>query len=399
MSSAEEYYGRAVALVSAIRDDADILAEVAAKATEAIRAGHRVYANVTTGHMPTSELVNEREGNPSLFEFTGHDVCSPEQFAAMRAGDVLLTNHVGNQELEAREAGVYVVVFTTCYFNNRNTPPGEVAPNENDWMPEDVASRVIDSHISWEQGLVHLPQVPEMAVLPGSSNGTCAIHWMITAEVTQALATGVTPDGSRAREYGGILLTRLADAYSRDGERRAQAAAAMADRIIDGGHYYVRSRNDGVKAESNGTAQGLKLVNVFEPRPAQEGGDRDVMLIAAVSVNDPQELSWAEGARANGNLVLGIGPSHNDGLRERCDTYFDDRCAEDAGVLAMPDRDERVCPVTGIANNVIMHVLMAEFVDEMCRRGGVPCFIMGGYRTGHPEYNGPMQELFAERGY
>ena len=399
MSSAEQYYERTAELLSAIRDDADVLAEVAGQATEAMRGGHRVYANVTTGHMPTYELLNEREGNPALFEFTGHDVCSPEQFAAMQPGDVLLTNHVGQEELSAREAGVYVVVFTTCYFNNRSTPPGEVQPNENGWMPEDVASRVVDSHISWEQGLVHLPEVPEMAVLPGSSNGTCAIHWMITAEVAQALATGVTPDGSRAREYGGILLARLADAYTRDAQQRAQAAAAMADRIMGGGHHYVRSRNEGVKGESNGTAQGLKLTNVFEPRPAGEGGDRDVMLIAAVSANDPQELAWAEEARTNGNLVLGIGPSHNDGLRERCDLYFDDRCPEDAGVLAMPGQDERICPATGIANNVIMHTLAAEFVDEMCRRGEVPCFIMGGYRTGHPEYNGPMQARFDERGY
>ena len=399
MKSAEEYYQRAIELLSAIRDDADILAEVAAKATGAIRTGHRVYANVTTGHMPTFELINEREGNPAFFEFTGHDVCSPEQFAAMRAGDVLLTNHVGREELSAREVGVYVVVFTTCYFNNRNAPPGEVQPNENDWMPEDVACRVIDSHISWEQGLVHLPEAPEMAVLPGSSNGTCAIHWMITAEVAQALATGETPDGSRAREYVGILLERLADAYGRDHDLRTEVATAMADRIINGGHYYVRSRNEGVKAESNGTAQGLKLVNVFEPRPAQEGGDRDVMLIAAVSANDPQELTWAEEARTNGNLVLGIGPSHNDGLRNRCDMYFDDCCAEDAGVLAIPGQVEKICPVTGIANNVIMHVLAAEFVDEMCRRGKAPCFIMGGYRSAHRAYNETMQALFEERGY
>jgi len=399
MSAAEEYYGRAVKLLSAIRDDADILAEVAARAVEAMGAGHKVYANVTTGHMPTFDLLNEREGNPAPFEFTGHDVCSPEQFAAMRAGDVLLTNHVGQEELSAREAGVYVVVFTTCYFNNRNSPPGEVQPNLNGWMPEDVASRVVDSHISWEQGLVHLPEVPEMAVLPGSSNGTCAIHWMITAEVAQALATGETPDGSRGREYVGILLERLADVHGRDAKLMSEAGAAMAERIVDGGHHYVRGRNEGVKAESNSIAQGLKLTNVFEPRPAHEGGDRDVMLIAAVSANDPQELTWAEEARANGNLVIGIGPSHSDGLRDRCDMYFGDCCAEDAGVLAVPGRAEKICPATGIVNNIIMHMLAAQFVDDMRGRGAVPCFIMGGYRVAHPEYNERMEALFAERGY
>ena len=109
----EEYYQNAVKLLRNIRDDATIMAEVAAKAADAIRAGNKVYANITTGHMPTYELVNDREGNPAQFEFTGADTCTPEQFAAMRAGDALLTNHVSEAVRDARDAGVYVVVFTT----------------------------------------------------------------------------------------------------------------------------------------------------------------------------------------------------------------------------------------------------------------------------------------------
>lgn len=395
----EEYYREAVRMLSAIRGDAGIMAEVAAKATEAIRSGHTVYANIVTGHMPTYELMNEREGNPAFFEFTGTDVCAPEQFAAMKAGDVLLTNHVGEEERGARDAGVYVVVFTTCYFNNKNAPPGKVHPNPHDWMPEDVASRVIDSHIPWEQGLVHVPEVPEMAVLPGSANGTCTIHWMITAEVAHALATGGTPDGVRGREYADILLERLAEVYACDLDRINAPAVTIAKRIIDGGHYYVRSRNEGVKSEANGVAQGLRMVNVFEPRPASEGGDRDVMLIAAVSVNDPQEMAWADEARANGNFIVGIGPSHNDRLRDRCDVYFDDRCDEDTGVLAIPGQEEKICPATGIINNIIMYMLTAQFVDEMCRRGAVPHFLMGGYRVGGGAYCEAMGPSFVERGY
>ena len=76
------------------------------------------------------------------------------------------------------------------------------------------------------------------------------------------------------------------------------------------------------------------MCNAFEPRPASEGGDKDVFLIAAVSANDPQELAWADEAQANGNYLVGIGPSNNDGLRDRCDAYFDDRCDEVAGWLS-----------------------------------------------------------------
>lgn len=394
----EEYYQNAVKLLQGVHSEAVNIAEVSAKAAAALRTGHKVYANITTGHMPTYELVNEREGNPALFELTGSDSCTPEQFAAMQAGDVLLTNHIGDEERAARDTGVYVVIFTTCYFNNRNAPPGKVMPNPHDWMPEDVASRVIDSHIPWHQGLVHAPEIPEMEICPGSANGSCTIHWMITAEVAHALATGTAPDGRIGRQYVDLLLERLADFHAHEMDRVNETAVTIAKRIIGGGHYYVRSRNQGVQSEASGVAQGLMLSNAFEPRPASEGGNQDVFLIAAVSPNDPQELAWAEEARASGNDLIGIGPSNNGGLRDGCGVYFDDRCDELAGVLSIPGRTERICPATGILNNIIMYMLTAQFVDEMCRRGAVPYFWMGFYRHGG-DYNNVMRPYCLERGY
>ena len=394
----EEYYQSAVKLLRAIRDDAAIMAAVAAKAADAIRAGNKVYANITTGHMPTYELVNDREGNPAQFEFTGADTCTPEQFAAMRAGDVLLTNHVSEAVRDARDAGVYVVVFTTCYVNNRDTPPGKVVPNVHDWVPEDVASRVVESHIPWHQGLVRAPAIPEMEICPGAANGSCTIHWMITAEVAHALATDGSPTGSIGRQYVDILLERLTDVHTEDLDRINKIAVVIAKRIIDGGHYHVRSRNEGIQSEASGVAQGLMMCNAFEPRPANEGGDKDVFLIAAVSTNDPQELAWADEAQANGNYLVGIGPSNNDELRARCDVYFDDRCDEIAGVIPIPGQSDKVCPATGILNNIIMYMLTAQFVDEMCRRGAVPYFFMGAYRDGS-DYNSVIRPFCLERGY
>ena len=327
--------------------------------------------------MPVPELENEREGNPAQFEFRGANGDS-----SMRAGDVLLINSVNEPVRATRDAGVYVVLFTTCYVNNHNTPPGKVNPNVNDWMPEDVASRVIDSHIPWYQGLVHASEVPEMMICPGSSNGTCAIHWMITAEVAHALATDTTPDGNVGRQYMDILLERIANVDSRNLDCLNEMAVTVAKRIIGSGHYYVRSRNNGVESKASGVAQELMLTNAFSPRPANDGGDKDAFLIAAVSANDSQELAWAYEVRTNGNYVIGIGPSNNDGLRDHCDVYFDDRYGESAGIITIPDRAEKVCPATGILNNIIMYMLTAQFVDEMCRRGAVLYFWMGYYRVG-----------------
>ena len=334
------------------------------------------------------------EGNPALFEsFT------PEQFEALREGDVLLTALVNSAVRQARDAGVYVVVFTTAYINNRNTPPGQVRPNENDWMPEDVATLVVDSHIPWEHGLVHVPEIPEMAVCPGSSIGGCAIHWMMTAEVAHALETDTTPDGSLGRRYLDILSERLAKFHTRDLERVNEVAASIAKRIIAGGRYFVRSRNKGVELDAYTVAQGLMLCNTLEQRASGAGGEEDTLLIAAVSADDPQELAWADEARANGNYLVGIGPSGSDGLRQRCDVYFDDCCDEKAGVIDLPGHDEKVCPATGILNLVFMYMITAQFVDEMCRRGAVPYFWMGIHRLSGRDYNKGMEPFFRARGY
>ena len=395
----EAYHNRAVETLEELHGQAGLIAEVAGKAVEALRGGNKVYANVVTGHMPTYELVNEREGNPALFEFTGSDMCTPEQYAAMRPGDVLMTNRVDHEVRLARDRGVYVYVFTTCYTNNRWAPEGKVNPNPDNLMPEDVASQVIQTPIPWDQGLIHIPEIPYMALFPGSANVSCSIHWMVTAEVAQALATGGTPDGVMGKAYLEILLNRLTAIKTAYGNRLRETAVVMANRIIGGGRYWVKGRNEGVASEVSGVAQGLMMANGFEPRPAAEGGDRDIFLVTAVSRNDATDVALAETARGNGNLILGIGPGGNDQLEQLCDGYFHDYCPEDAGVLAIEGRTDKICPATGILNNILVQSLSAQMVDEMCRRGAVPYFYMGVYRVGGGTYNGFMSPYFRERGY
>lgn len=394
----EEYYQEATKLLRQVYADAEIIAGIAHKATEAIRNGGKVYTDAAVGHMPPHEMADEREGNPAQIHCCGHD-CTAADYAALAAGDVLLTNHVKTAVLQAREAGVYVVGLPTAYINNSTTPQGKVHANENDWLLEDVSSVVLDTHIPWHQGIVRVPQVPEMPVFPVSSNLTCAIHWMLTAEVAWALATGESPHGALGRAYLDILFDRLEAIHQEDMTAIDEIAVVIAKRIIGGGRFFVRSRNQGVQGDSNSVAQGLMLTNAFEMRPVAEGGDQDTLVIAAVSADDPQELEWAETARANGNYIIGIGPVDSPLLRQSCDVYFSNRCTETAGVIEVSGMVETVCPASGILNNVILHLITAQFVDEMCRRGAVPYFWQGGYWQGGMDYNGMMGGFFRERGY
>ena len=395
----DQYFQRACELLRITLDEVPTWTAVADRAVRTIRAGSTVHANITTGHMPTTELANEREGNPAPFAFQGSDHHTPEQYAAMRSGDLFLTNCVTPAVREVRDRGVHVIVFTTAYVNSGSAPEGWLLDNPGGLLPADVADQAIDTHISWEQGLVDVPAVPEMKVFPGSSNVSCSIHWCLTAEVMQALGTGGSPDGSKAREYLTILLERLGEVNRRHRQTIVEEAVVLAKRVIAGGHVDVNGSNEGVRADVHGVAQGLMLTCAFPQRLAAEGGDTDTLIITAVSADHPQELAWAEQARGNGGRVITVGMETSPKLQGLSDLYLGNACGEAGGVVTVAGCDEPICPTSGIIDNVLTQMLLAQMTDEMCRRGAVPYFFMGLYRTGGREYNTLLRHHFEARGY
>jgi len=44
-------------------------------------------------------------------------------------------------------------------------------------------------------------------------------------------------------------------------------------------------------------------------------------------------------------------------------------------------------------------MLVAQWADEMVRRGSVPYFLMGNYQNGGVEYNATMQMFFERQGF
>ena len=242
---ASEYHAAASRLLEQVCADATtVLADVARRAVRCLRAGGRVWANYLEGHMAELEIADDREGNPQVFGplakpvqpsaqlFLDRGGAEPPFFAEIRSGDVLLTNTVNRTVQAQRDAnGVFVIVFTSPYIDQPSAPRGRVLPNQDDLMPEDVASQVVDSYAPWDQGLVRVPERPDFPVLPSSSSQTAAIHWMLSAEAAHALATGTEPDGRAAQRWAEVLRQRLR-ALPAQLEGIRAVGATIAERLI-----------------------------------------------------------------------------------------------------------------------------------------------------------------------
>ena len=183
---------------------------MAAVCASSIATGGRVFANLTMGHMPTAECSDQRAGNPQLFVFDCSD------YGAMRPGDVLLTHAATRAVRDARRRGVRVFAFTCPYVDHSGWPRGQIMPSEDGLLLEDVADRVVESHVPWEQGLVWVPGRSEFPVLPASSSATCSIFWMMSAEVAERLvpqprveSATYLPLGAQAERYLDFVLCRL----------------------------------------------------------------------------------------------------------------------------------------------------------------------------------------------
>ena len=72
---------------------------------------------------------------------------------------------------------------------------------------------------------------------------------------------------------------------------------------------------------------------------------------------------------------------------------------ESGGVVQVKGRDDTICPTSGIVGNIIQQMIVAQWCDEMVRRGSVPFFLMGVYQHGGSEYNDAMTIAFERQGF
>ena len=185
-------------------------------------------------------------------------------------------------------------------------------------------------------------------------------------------------------------------------DRIRETTAIMAERVRAGGRWFGESiEHPGFKSEFH-VASGIRVVNWGDWEANKE---KNVMFINSISPAYPEEVKLALEKQVEGAYVVGVGPSSTDGvvphgrLIDVADAGFDNFSPESGGVIQIEGETRTICPTSGIVGNVIQQMIIAQWCDEMVRRGSVPYFLFGVYREGGREYNAAMQPFFELQGY
>jgi len=393
----EEYHQGTLDILARQRAELDQIGELTSRAATVIRKGGTVWTWMNLGHMPRYEQIATRRGSPGVMKDTSN-------FKSLKKGDMIFTDRCNRDVLNARERHVYVVCVTSNYQDNEFRPAGftDVSHgNPDGLMLKDVSNEILHSHTPYEQGLVHAPEIPELAICPSSGTGSGSIHWMLNAELAYKLADSNAPTVSKSREYLETLTKRV-ERLREHMDRIRETAVTMTRRIRAGGRWYARSiEHPGFESEYH-VASGPRIVNWGDWDAALE---KNVFSVAGISPAYGAEVELALSKRAEGAFVVGIGPSAVDGvvpnrrLIDVADAGFDTFSPESGGVIRIPGRDDTICPTSGLMGNIIQQMIVAQWADEMVRRGAVPYFLMGSYQRGGDAYNAGMKIPFERQGF
>ncbi|MCH2374856.1 MAG: hypothetical protein MK538_11755 [Planctomycetes bacterium] len=393
----EEYLQGTLDILGKQSGEIEHVGELAIRAASVVRNRGTVWTSMDLGHMPHYEQNESRRGSPGIMK-------DHRDFNKLKKGDMVFTHRANRDVLAARERGVYVVCVTSNYHDNEFRPKGFTDPshgNPDGLMLKDVSNDVLHSHNPYTQGLVHAPEIPEFAICPSSTTGSGTIHWMINAGLAAQLKNRDNRPGAYIERYLRILTERVESVRQHLSLIR-ETAVEMTHRIRSGGRWFARSiEHKGFETEFH-VASGVRVVNHGDWNANKE---RNVMLINAISPAFKEEVKLALEKQVEGALVIGIGPSNLDGrkpygpLIDIADAGFDNFSPESGGVIDLAPYEGGICPTSGIVGNVIQQMIVAQWCDEMVRRGSRPYFLMGVYQEGGSEYNAATKILFERQGF
>ncbi|MFC1538019.1 hypothetical protein ACFL6H_01220 [Candidatus Latescibacterota bacterium] len=391
----DEYHRGTMELLGQLSGETGHIGELSSRAVSVINNGGTVWTSMNIGHMPSHEQKETRRGSPGIMK-------DHTDFESLKKGDILFTNQCSKAVLEARERGVYVVSVTVNYIDNEFRPVEFTNPNEDGLMLGDVSNEILHSHVPYYQGLVNAPEIPECTICPSTTTGLGAVHWMLNAEIANKLADKKAKEIDKSAEYLRILTERVMMLRQYRSKIR-ETAMRMAECIIDGGRWFVRSiEHPGLESELTGVASGPMIVNWGDWDVAKE---KNVMLINAISPSHPDEVKLAMEKQLEGAYVIGIGPCSVDGvvppgrLIDIADSGFSNLSPESGGVIKIGKRDNTICPTSGIIGNIIQQMMCAQWTDEMVRSGYVPYYWMGFFQNGGRPYDDGIRLFFERQGF
>ncbi len=411
----DQYYDGAMEIVQGIRDaELDNIALAMEKAYESLRNGGKVHSHVVYGHYSMFAGSPDIPGQPWALPQCGITP-SKAEFDAMRKGDFLITNRVCENTRAVRERGVYVAGITNNYFKFKRTPPDFLRPNLRKLALEDISDLVIDSQVPHDNGLVHAPQLPQVALCPSSGISQFAVYWACTAALANLMGTkGKGSASEPAKKYLDTLIERF-EMVGTDRPKVDRIAEKWADLVLGSGarmlvygcpqdvETYDGARNMFVN-DAYICSSSSMIADQFEKKAGEVRRD-DIVLIGAFVSNNADEISTARYARARGAYTAAFCPYATEGdasgyrlfkeVDDALNTYADDK----AGVIEVPGYPEKVSPVAGLTGDLALWLLTAQWTDHMARRGEMPCYWKGYHEEGGREFGEQSLEIYRKRGY
>ena len=400
----EQYYTGTMNIFTGLRNTQTKLIEQEMRtAYDRTKKGGKIYSQITSGHFPTEETALDRIGQPGVFGFLPRGA-KEDEYAKLGPNDMIITNTINLNNIEAMKRGIRVVAVTVNYYPFAKTPPNEgyqIEHNGKILIIEDTANVTIDSQMPWYNGLVLAPQNPNFPVIPGGGMTQVAVYWMAAAEFAGVKAAKVKKDGGWAKYYIDQCIER-AEMVGKDRPKYEAIGKKLAELVFAGARWMVFGANHALVSDACGVANGPMITRRYNAADVKKG---DIVLIGAYSSNHPEEIAVAREARKKGAYVVAITPFSTDGdasgvrLYKEVDAAFNNYSPESWGIVPVEGLDRKVCPTTGVIGDLILWLIVSQWTEEMAKRGEFPYFWKGFFMNGGRDYNNSVKPFFIKRGW
>ena len=401
----DEFYEGALKILTGLRDtQVDIVDREMKTAYERMKKGGTIYSQITAGHFPTLETALNRIGQPGVFAFLARNA-KDEEYRKLKPNDMIITNTINLGNINAMKRGIRVVGVTVNYYPFAKTPLEEGYQIEYEGKIlhiEDTVSVMIDSQMPWHNGLVHAPQNTDFPVIPVGGLTQAAVYWMCAAQLAGLKAgKGKIPEMSWSKYYSEKCIER-AQMVRQDRPKFVAVGKELADLVVRGAKWWVYGANPSIPADAVGIANGPMVTRFYKADQVKRG---DIVLISAYTSNHPEEIAVARECRRKGAFVVAITPFSTDGdasglrLYKEVNVAFNSYSPESWGVVPIKGLKRKVCPTTGVIGVLVLWLMVAQWTDEMARRGEFPYFWKGFFMKNGREYNNKIRPYFEVRGW